>query len=199
MSFIQSMKERYTTKMYDPSKKIDLTKLEELKNALRLSPSSINSQPWKFLFISDAKTKTLLAKASLFNENKVLDCHALVVFSRIDCVEEFEKQINNELPEGFISYYNEFVKPLSDEQIKAWFDRQVYLALGVFLSACANMKIDSTTMEGIETYKYDAILGLEDYHSIVAVAIGYRNNEDFNEPGKKTKSRKEFDLVIKSI
>jgi len=193
------MKERYTTKMYNPSKKIDITKLEELKNILRLSPSSINSQPWRFFFISDVETKALLAKASLFNENKILDCHALVVFSRIDSVEKFETQIKKELPEGFISYYNEFVKPLSNEQIKAWFDRQVYLALGVFLSACANMKIDSTTMEGIETYKYDAILGLEDYHSIVAVAIGYRNNEDFNEPGKKAKSRKEFDQVIKSI
>ncbi|NOU20045.1 MAG: NAD(P)H-dependent oxidoreductase [Bacteroidales bacterium] len=199
MSFIQSMEERYTTKMYNSSKKIDITKLEELKNVLRLSPSSINSQPWKFLFISDAETKTLLAKASLFNESKILGCHALVVFSRIDSVEEFEKQIIKELPEGFVGYYNEFVKPLSEEQIKAWFDRQVYLALGVFLSACANMKIDSTTMEGIETYKYDTILGLEGYHSIVAVAIGYRDKDDFNDPSKKTKSRKEFDLVIKSI
>ncbi len=43
MSFIKSMKNRYTTKKYDNTKKIDAEKIQELKEILQLSPSSINS------------------------------------------------------------------------------------------------------------------------------------------------------------
>jgi nitroreductase/dihydropteridine reductase len=39
--------------------------------------------------------------------------------------------------------------------------------LGVFLSACAEMAIDATPMEGIEPDKYDEILNQSDYASIV--------------------------------
>ena len=58
MSFINAMQERYTTKVYDETKKIDPKHIEELKESLRLSPSSINSQPWKFTFVSDQDTIT---------------------------------------------------------------------------------------------------------------------------------------------
>ena len=196
MSFINSMKERYTTKKYDHTIKIDPLKIQELKEILCLSPSSINSQPWKFTFISDKETKKNLANASLFNDKKIVDCDTLVVFSRIDNISFFEKQINEELPEGSVGYYNQFIKTKSEIEIKSWFDNQVYLALGVFLSACANMKIDATPMEGIENEKYDVILNLKDYQSIVAVAIGYRDKEDTNQPSIKRKSRKEINQVI---
>ena len=45
MSFIKSIQNRYTTKKYNVSKKIENEKIEELKEILHLSPSSINSQP----------------------------------------------------------------------------------------------------------------------------------------------------------
>lgn len=44
MSFLDLAKNRYTTKTYS-DKKIDANKIEELKEILRLSPSSINCQP----------------------------------------------------------------------------------------------------------------------------------------------------------
>jgi len=199
MSFLESMQQRYTTKMYDHSKKIEARKIEELKQILQLSPSSINSQPWKFTFISDTKIKNELAGASLFNDKKIENCDTLVVFSRINNIQLFEKQIAETLHEGAVGYYNQFIKPQSEDQIKCWFDKQVYLALGVFLSACATMKIDATPMEGIETEKYDAILNANNYQTILAVAIGYKDMEDFNRIEKKPKSRRAFNQVIKSI
>ena len=45
MSFIKSMQNRYTTKKYNVTKKIENEKIKELKEILQLSPSSINSQP----------------------------------------------------------------------------------------------------------------------------------------------------------
>ncbi|MEM1327246.1 MAG: NAD(P)H-dependent oxidoreductase [Bacteroidota bacterium] len=199
MSFLDSIQSRYTTKKYDSSKKIKSTKVDELKQILRLSPSSINSQPWKFTFIQDGQTKKQLSEVSWLNTNKVLDCDTLVVFSRIDNISLFEKQISEELPEGAVNYFKEFIKPKSEEQVKAWFGHQLYLSLGVFLSACAEMGIDSTPMEGIEPDNYNKILGLDNYHAMVAVAIGYRDEQDQNQPSKRPKSRRDLNKIIQSI
>ncbi|KEZ94675.1 nitroreductase family protein [Nonlabens ulvanivorans] len=199
MSFINAMQERYTTKQYDSSKKIDGDTINQLKEILRLSPSSINSQPWKFTFVSDQDTKEQLSKVSWINTSKVVDCDTLVIFSRIDNLDLFERQIESELPKGAVDYYKENVKPQPVEQTKAWFDKQVYLALGVFLSACADMGIDATPMEGLEPKNYDKILGQSDYATLVAVAIGYRDQDDFNQPSKNPKSRIALDQVIESI
>ncbi len=199
MSFIKSMKNRYTTKKYDNTKKIDAEKIQELKEILQLSPSSINSQPWKFTFVSNDATKQKLAKVSWLNTERVLDGDTVVVFSRINNLDLFEKLIEDELPEGAVNYYKEFIKTQPEQQIKSWFDRQVYLALGVFLSACAEMGIDATPMEGIEPENYDKILNETDYATLMAVVIGYRDEEDFNQPDKNPKSRRDFDKVISAL
>ncbi|MEL6561443.1 MAG: winged helix-turn-helix transcriptional regulator [Bacteroidota bacterium] len=65
MSFLTSMQQRYTTKKYDSSAKIAAAEIAELKEILRLSPSSINSQPWKFTFVSDTATKKALEEDGL--------------------------------------------------------------------------------------------------------------------------------------
>lgn len=199
MSFKESMKNRYTTKKYDKNKKIESDKIKDLKEILYLSPSSINSQPWKFTFVSDKATKEKLSQVSWLNTDKVVECDTVVVFSRISGIKLFEEQIENELETGKVDYYKEFIKPQTDEQIKAWFDRQVYLALGVLLSACAEMGIDATPMEGIEPENYDKIIKNQNYETVVAAAIGYRDHEDFNQPTKKPKTRRDFDKVIETI
>ncbi len=199
MSFRNSIENRYTTKAYDSAQKLSDVQIEDLQKILRLSPSSINSQPWQFTFVRDQKTKEILSEVSWLNKEKVIDADSVIVFSRINSIQLFEEQIERELPEGAVNYYKEFIKPLPEAEIKSWFDRQVYLALGVFLSACAEMGIDSTPMEGIEPYNYDKILDQTDYHAIVAVAIGQRDPEDFNQPQLRAKSRMAIERVIKTI
>lgn len=199
MSFIKSIQHRYTTKIYDNSRKIEVSKIEELKEILRMSPSSINSQPWKFIFISDTTIKNKLADASFFNGEKIKNCDTLVVFSRINNIQLFEHQIKETLPKSAVDFYNHSLKQQSDEQKIAWFDKQVYLALGIFLSACAEMEIDSTPMEGIDLEKYDNIIGSNDYHSLAAVAIGYRDINDFNQVEKTPKLRRPINQVVEAI
>jgi len=193
------MQWRYTTKKYNPSKKIKVTQLEELKEVLRLTPSSINSQPWRFTFVSDTTTKNKLAEASFFNAQKIIDSDTLIVFSRVNNLEVFEKEIEEILPKVAVGYYDQFIKTKPEAEIKAWFDKQVYLALGVLLSACAEMKIDSTPMEGIEPEKYNEILGLKNYTSLVGVAIGFRDKDDTNQVDNSPKSRKLLSKVVQSI
>ena len=69
-------------------------------------------------------------------------------------------------------------------------ERQVYIALGVLLTALPMMGIDSTPMEGIELEAYDAILGHEKYRPLVAVALGRRDPEDENQPSRTPKNRR---------
>lgn len=189
MNFRDLANSRYTTKKYDPTKKIPEEQIRQLKEILSLSPSSINSQPWKFTIVSDATVKSELAAASLFNAPKINDASHLVVFSAIDDLEVFEKQITTHLPEGAVGYYKQFLKPLPEHEVKSWLQHQVYLSLGFFLSACASMGIDSTPMEGIQTEAYTRILNQEGYKTLFAVAIGYRDPEDANQPAFRPKSR----------
>ncbi len=199
MNFIRIVESRYTTKKYDASKTISENEIEDLANILRLSPSSINSQPWKFSIIPRGEIKDALAEQSYFNEGRIKDASHLVVFSAVNDVDFFENQINSNLPEGAVGYYNQFVKPLGDVQIKSWMAHQVYLSLGFFLSACATMEIDSTPMEGIKPNAYANILELKNHMPLFAVAIGYRDENDSNQPKLKPKSRLQLNEIIQTI
>lgn len=199
MDFLTLAQKRYTTKKYYANEKLSEDLINKLKSILQLSPSSINSQPWHFTFVSTPEIKKELAEASYFNAPKVLESSYTVVFSAIDNLDKFEKQIEANLPEGSVGYYKQFIKPLPEHEIKAWLQHQVYLSLGYFLSACASLGIDSTPMEGIEKDKYRQILKLEDYQPLFAVAIGKRDANDANQPELKPKSRLLVDQIISEL
>lgn len=198
MNFLELAQTRYTTKNYN-GEKISDEKISQLAEILRLSPSSINSQPWQFFFVSDEKIKSNLAELSLFNKDRVLKSSHLVVFTAINDLNIFENQIKENLPQGAVDYYYQFLKPKGETEIKNWMQKQVYLSLGYFLSACASMEIDATPMEGIENEKYDEILGLKDTKTLFAVAIGYRNSEDKNQPHITPKRRLDLEKIITNI
>lgn len=199
MTFKELAQTRYTTKKYDSDRKLNNGQIAELKQILNLSPSSINSQPWKFAFVGDAALKEQLSKVSYFNEPKVRDASHVVVFTVFDDISAFEQQIETNLPEGAVGYYRQFIKGLPEHEIKAWLSNQVYIALGFFLSACASMGIDATPMEGIEGEAYTEILGLKGYRALCAVCIGYRDLEDTNQPSVRPKSRLALDAVIQEF
>lgn len=199
MNFLELAQSRYTTKKYDPNARIATDKIEQLKEILSLSPSSINSQPWKFSIVSDEAVKRSLAGVSYFNEPKINDASHVVVFSAIDSIELFEEQIRQHLPEGAVQYYMTFIKPKPEAEIKAWLQHQVYLSLGMFLSAAVSLGIDSTPMEGIQADQYKEILQLNDYLPLVAVALGYRDTEDANQPSLRAKTRLTQEQTIQSI
>ncbi|MGH1520091.1 nitroreductase family protein [Chryseobacterium sp. JK1] len=197
MNFLDKMKNRYTVKKYNPKGKISEENIATLQEILNLSPSSINSQPWNFIFANDnSKVKNQLAEASFWNKEKILESSHLIVFQVLKNSEDFEKQIDGVLPEGSVNYYKNFVKPKGEEGIKSWMKHQVYLSLGVLLSACADMGIDSTPMEGIEPEKYDAILNNEKYETLFAVAIGEKDETDANQPKFNPKTRLKAEKVI---
>ena len=90
MDFLKLAQTRYTTKHYS-SKRVSDEDIAKLKEILRLAPSSINSQPWQFVFISDEATKEAFAKVSLTNEERVRKASHLVVFMANSALPSFEE------------------------------------------------------------------------------------------------------------
>lgn len=197
MSFLEKMKSRYTVKKYNPNGTLSDETVQQLKDILQLSPSSINSQPWNFVFVKESSDiREKLAEASYWNKEKVVNSNLLIVFQVLKNPEDFEKQIEGYLPEGSVNYYKNFVKSKGEVFIKSWMAHQVYLSLGILLSACAEMGLDSTPMEGIENDKYDEIIGNDKYETLFAVTIGTRSEEDTNQPAITPKKRLEREKVV---
>lgn len=200
MSFLDLAKRRYATKKYDPAKKVSVEQIEELKEIIRLSPSSINSQPWKFTFVTDEVVKRELASKSYMNENSINDVGLLVVFSVMDDIEHFEQRNISILPELWrTAFYEPIVKSNGDVATKSWMENQVYLSLGYFLSACIIMGLDATPMEGIDRSSYKEILAQDGFSPLFAVTVGYADKTDWAHPTVLPKSRFELDEVVQSI
>jgi nitroreductase len=82
-------------------------------------------------------------------------------------------------PEGFKQMMlGSLDRPATD--VAHWARRQVYIALGTFLTTAALLGIDACPMEGFEPEKYGEILGLADtgYGATVLAAAGYRRPDD---------------------
>lgn len=196
--FLKVAQNRYTTKMYDPNKKISEEDIKKIKEILRLTPSSINGQPWKFTIISNQELKDKLSKASMSNAERIKNSSHLIVLSRVDDLSIYENHMHTNLDPRVIPYYKNVVKT-SDEAVIAWYKNQVYLAMGFMLAALGTMNIDSTPMEGIDTKQYKEILGLNGYMPVLALAMGYRDENDFNQISKSPKQRLEESKVIEEI
>lgn len=199
MDFKKLVSERYTTKQYNPSKKVAASLIQQLKEILVLCPSSVNAQPWKFTFISNDKLKNELSKVSYHNTEKIQQASHLVVFSAIDDLKLLKKQFEENATEEKLALFNQFFNSLTEQEAKIWIEKQCYIALGFFLSACASLQIDSTAMEGIEKESYAKILKLHGYKPQFAVCIGYRDTNDYNDPSRSPKSRIALEKIVEEI
>ena len=194
MNFLEIAQKRYAAKAYR-NEKISEAKIKELAEILRLAPSSVNSQPWKFAIIGDEALKADLAAHSFFNEQKIKDASHLVVFFAYDDTAAFETYFKANQPQPIVDYYQS-VKAGDDETARAWFQKQVYLATGFFVAACGTEGIDATPMEGIDTAYYTEKLQVKGCKAVLAVAVGYHSEADVNHPSKTPKKRLPLEEVV---
>ena len=199
MNILELIKKRYSTKKYNADKTIPQEKIEDLKEILRLTPSSINIQPWKFTFVQNPEIKAKLAAVSKHNEEKVNQAKLLVVFSVADDLDAFQKIVDTELPQARRDWYNQIKASKPEADLKVWLSQQVYIALGVGLTASIALGLDSTAMEGIESDKYMDILNMSAYKPLFAMAVGYASEDDFNRIEVSPKSRRPQESVIETI
>jgi len=213
---IETLLWRHSTKKYDAQKKIPQEDLDVLFEAMRLSASSINSQPWKFVVIESEEAKERMnrtfAQQYRYNQHHVFDSSQIILFAhnprytRDDYAKVVDKGIEDERtkPEDRESAFGVFMfAELNTDKTgntSHWTKAQIDLALGNTLHTLARLKIDSTPMEGIDSklVNEEFTKELDGYQCDVALAIGYHHREeDFN--SKLPKSRRHLDDILVRI
>ena len=161
--YIDGLEWRYACKKFDPEARIEKPTWHALAESLRLSPSSLGLQLWKFVVVTNKELKARLREVDRYL--------AQIEFTRHPSAEKLASSAD---------FYTGYVKSLTPEKMHTWLDCQVYIAAGFLLSAAAALRVDSCTIGGMDRDKYDEILGLDGtpYRSVVSVALGYRAKDD---------------------
>lgn len=188
MNTTENLEWRYATKKFS-TQKISGADLNKILEATNLSASSTGLQPYRVFVVENPELRTKLAEGS-FNAQIAASSHLLVfaAFEQVTLahIENYMAHIAAErgMPvEALAEFKDKLVGGLlsrSDEENFQWASRQAYIALGTALIAAAELKIDSTPMEGFDASKFDTLLGLKEQglRSVVALSLGYRDAEN---------------------
>jgi nitroreductase len=186
---LRQLQWRYAVKKFNSSLKISSELWQTLEDALVLSPSSFGLQPWKFFVVKNPEVRKKL-QAVAWNQSQIVDASHLVVFAakknlNADDVRRFislTADVRGVSKESLAPYQGMMegfaAKPPMD--INEWAARQVYIALGNFLTSAALLGVDACPMEGLDRAKFDEILGLDKkgYATAVIATAGYRATDD---------------------
>lgn len=204
---LQALRWRYATKAFDPARQIPGEIWETLEEALVLTPSSFGLQPWRFLVLTDRELRMRLVPHA-WGQKQVADASHLVVFCirrnvgirEIDAHLERIQEVRGTPVTQLAGFRRTMVGALVDGELRPvideWATRQVYIALGNFMTAAAVLGIDTCPLEGFEPAKFDEVLGLSgaEWGSAVCCAAGYRSASDRH--GQLPKVRFRRDQVI---
>ncbi|WP_027388237.1 nitroreductase family protein [Chryseobacterium gregarium] len=209
MELIKNLKWRYAVKKYS-DEQVSEDKIDRIIEAINLTASSCGIQPYRLFVIKNRELRQRLGEGS-FNAQIHASSHLLVFagFNKItddyitDYVEMTERQRNLEkgglkiLEDILIGYFS----TQTPEQHAIWSDKQAYIGLGTALIAAAELKVDSTPMEGFDPKLFDEVLGLSEkgLHASVIMSLGYRDaaNDFLASAPKARLPIKEFSTRIK--
>jgi nitroreductase len=203
MTLLESLNWRYAAKKMNgtavPQEKVDL-----ILEAARLAPSSSGLQPFEILVISN---KELLEKIKLIanGQSQITDCSHLLVFAAWDTytedrINEVFKRHSTErnMPESVSDAYRMMLigsypnRPAEENYVHA--AKQAYISLGIAMAAAAELKVDTTPMEGFNYSALDELLNLKEkgLKSAVLLPLGYRDEaNDWLVKLKKVRTPKE--------
>jgi nitroreductase len=182
---------RYAVKKFDPSKKIPADAWDVLEQSLILTPSSFGLQPWKFFVVDNSELRQQLLENS-WNQAQVVEASHLVVLAiKKDMgdaeVDRYIQDMSDKrnAPIDALGGLTKMIKGFMANPDKGfttdeWAIRQVYIAIGQFMTSAAMLGIDTCPMEGFNPAKYDEILGLtaQGYASVLVCPAGYRAADD---------------------
>jgi nitroreductase len=206
---LAALRWRYAVKKFDPTKTIPADTWAALEQSLLLSPSSYGLQPWKFFNVTTKSVREQLLPHS-WGQRQIVDASHLVVFAvkkdvtpaDADRLIARTASVRGVTAESLAQYQGMVAgsltrTPAAEKDV--WMSRQVFIALGVFLTTAAVLEVDACPMEGFVPEKYDEILGLTEkgYASRVVATAGYRAADDPYATAKKV--RYELGEVVEQI
>lgn len=212
---ISDLNTRKTSKHYDPNRRVSQEKMEVIYEALRLTASSINSQPWKFIVIESNEAKKRLektfARKNPHNRKHVSEGSHVILLAHNPSYtrDDYTRVVDNDIANGrgkpedrerLISKFSFAESRTNASGNNAnWTKAQVYIALGNALHVLARLDVDGTAMEGIdselisEEFKEE----LDGFVCEVALAVGYHHPEGLN--AKLPKSRLPIEDVLQVL
>ncbi|HED3890811.1 TPA: oxygen-insensitive NAD(P)H nitroreductase [Morganella morganii] len=200
MTITQAVMQRYSTKSFDPAKKISDEVMNSIKTLLRYSPSSVNIQPWHFIIAASEEGKNRIAASTHpgfeFNTAKITDAsHVVLLCAKTDVDEAYmnsvleqedkdgryatpeHKAMNNSGRTFFVNLHKETLGDLPH-----WAAKQVFLNMGTLLLGVSALGVDAVPMEGMDFNTLDTEFGLsaKGLAPVAVVSLGYRKEDDFN-------------------
>jgi nitroreductase len=196
---LKALNHRYATKRFNPHKKLSAQQVKTLVEAVRLTATSYGLQLMKLVVVEDSQLREKLREHS-FDQSQVTDASHLFVLCRERKLseKEFTTHVHNiseirgvpvDSLERARTNWMKAILGKSQRDQEFWMDKQVYIALGNLLTACAIIGVDACPMEGFVPAEYDKILGLEEKNlaSVLVVPVGFRSDEDRYATAKKVR------------
>lgn len=204
---------RAATRRYDPIKKVSKNDFNYILELARLSPSSVGSEPWKFLVVQNPELRQKLKPVSWGMATQIDDASYLVVLlakknARYDSSffrQGLEKRgLNEEQMQKTLTMYRHFqthdMNLLESERtLFDWTCKQTYIALANMVTGAALIGIDSCPIEGFNYAEVNRILAENcafdpaEWGVSVMVTFGYRAKDI------KSKYRKPLDQVVEWV
>lgn len=186
---ISNLNWRYATKKYNPGKVVAQDKVDIILEAIRLSATSSGLQPYEVLVVTNQALREQI-KPHAWNQTQITDSSHLLVFAawdnytaeRINQMFDLTNEIRGFKNEGWENYRAMLLNTYPQRDAETNFQhaaRQAYIGLGSALIAAAELKVDSTPIEGFDPAKVDEILNLKQkgLRSVVLMPLGYRADE----------------------
>ena len=185
---------RVSTRHYDPARKISAEDFAAILDFGRLSPSSVGSEPWKFLVIQNQDLREKIKPVAWGMQATIAEASHLVIllvkkharydspfFSELMNRRGFTPEQRAAALERYRSFQIHDIAIADDERaLFDWASKQSYIALANMLTGAAMLGIDSCAVEGMDYAAVEHILaqaGLLDpaeYGVSVAATFGYR-------------------------
>ena len=185
---------RVSTRYYDPARKISAEDFAAILDFGRLSPSSVGSEPWKFLVIQNQGLREKIKPVAWGMQSSITEASHLVIllakkharydtpfFSELMDRRGFTPEQRAAALERYRSFQIHDIAIADDERaLFDWASKQSYIALANMLTGAAMLGIDSCAVEGMDYAAVEHILaqaGLLDpaeYGVSVAATFGYR-------------------------
>ena len=206
MELLNKLNWRYAAKAMN-GEKVPQEKIDNIIEAISLSPTSSGLQPFEVIVITNQELKEKIRPIS-WNQSVITDCSHLLVFAawdtytpeRINKMFDLTNTVRGFKNEGWENYRQMLLNSYPQQDAEINFNhaaKQAYIAFSQAISAAAFEGLDSTPLEGFDANALDEILNLKEkgLKSCVMLPIGYRDAEnDWLVNLKKVRKSKE-DLV----
>ena len=184
LTVTEAAEQRRSIRKYDPAP-IPRAHLEEILRVTSLAPSPWNLQPWRFVIVEDAETKTSL-QAAAYGQPQVGAAPAVIVMysDMTDAINTVEETIHPGMrgPQGdkAAADIRATFAGFSETDRAAWGNAESNIALGFLLLAAQSHGYSTSPMLGFVPDKVKELLGLPADARIPAlVAIGKGTEEGF--------------------